>query len=85
MNAPTLENEYVKLTLLDLSNYKKLITIAQQEKLVQYSPSKIDTLEDLKDYVQTAVDGYYHKTAIPFVVFDADGQSDQCNAYPANL
>ncbi len=70
MNARTLENESVKLTLLDLSNYKKLITIAQQENLVQYSPSKIDTPEDLKDYVQSAVDGYYHKTAIPFIVFD---------------
>lgn len=70
MKAPTLENERVKLTLLDLSNYKHLTTIAQEPNLVQYSPSKIDTPEDLKDYVQQAVDGYYHKTAIPFIVFD---------------
>ena len=70
MKTPTLENKSVKLILLDLSNYKKLINIAHQDKLVQYSPSKIDTPEDLKDYVQTAVDGYYHKTAIPFIVFD---------------
>ena len=70
MQTPTLENEYVKLTLLDLSNYEKLITIAQQDKLVQYSPSDIATPEALKEYVQTAVDGYYHKTTIPFIVFD---------------
>ena len=70
MKAPTLENEYVKLALLDLSNYKKLITITQQENIVQYLPSKIDTSEDLKDYVQTAVNGYYHKTAIPFIIFN---------------
>ncbi len=76
MKAPTLENNRVKLSLLDLSNYKHLLEIAQQHNLVQYSPSKIDTPNDLKNYVQTAVDAYYHKTAIPFIVFDK-----QANAY----
>ena len=76
MTAPNLENNRVKLTLLDLSNYKHLTQIAQEEKLVQYSPTKVDTPEDLKDYVQTAVDNYYHKTAIPFIIFDK-----QKNAY----
>lgn len=70
MTIPTLENNRVKLTLLVMSNYKHLIAIAQQPNLVYYSPSKIDTPETLKTYVQTAVDDYYHKTAIPFIVFD---------------
>ncbi len=70
MKVPTLENNRVKLSLLDLSNYKHLAPIAQQNNLIQFSPSKIDTDEDLKNYVQTAVDGYYHKTTIPFIVFD---------------
>jgi len=70
MKVPTLENNRVKLSLLGLSNYKHLLEIAKQPNLVQYSPSKIDTPEDLKNYVQTAVDAYYHKTAIPFTVFD---------------
>ena len=70
MKVPNLENERVKLSLLDLSNYKHLLPIAQQENLVQYSPSDISTPEKLKDYVETAVDGYYHKTAIPFIIFD---------------
>tara|TARA_R110002050_G_scaffold100607_2_gene208371 strand:+ start:19625 stop:20191 length:567 start_codon:yes stop_codon:yes gene_type:complete len=70
MKAPTLENNRVKLSLLDLSNYKHLSEIAQQRNLVQYSPSKIDTSDNLKNYVQTAVDTYYHKTAIPFIAFD---------------
>ena len=70
MNTPNLENEFVKLTLLDLSNYEHLIPIAQQDKLIQFSPSDISTPEVLKEYVQTAVDGYYHKTTIPFIIYD---------------
>jgi RimJ/RimL family protein N-acetyltransferase len=70
MIAPMLENDIVKLTLLDLSNYEHLIAIAAQDKLVQYSPSKIGTPEDLKAYVQQAVDDYYHRSAIPFIIYD---------------
>jgi len=70
MNIPPLENDRARLTLLDLSNYKHLLNIAGQKDLVQYSPSYIETPEDLKAYVQTAVDLYYHKMAIPFIVYD---------------
>jgi len=72
MKAPTLENNRVKLTLIDLSNYKHLISIGKQDKLVQYSPTDIATPESLKNYVQKAVDGYYNKTAIPFIIFDKE-------------
>ena len=75
MNIPPLENDRVKLTLLDLSNYKHLSDIAQQKDLVQYSPSRIETLEELKAYVETAVDHYYHKTAFPFIVYDKEKQA----------
>ncbi len=75
MKAPTLENKRVKLSLLDLSNYKHLETIAQQKDLIYYSPSDISTPEKLRDYVQVAVDGYYHKTVIPFIVFDKATQT----------
>lgn len=75
MKVPSLENERVKLTLLDLSNYKKLVEIAQQDNLIQYSPSDISTPEKLKAYVQVAVDGYYHKTIIPFIIFDKQTQT----------
>lgn len=70
MTIQHLENERVKLTLLDLSNYKHLLEIASQKDLVQYSPSRIETPEELKDYVKTAVDHYYQKTAIPFIIYD---------------
>ena len=75
MNSPTLENDRVKLALLDLSNYKHLIEIAGQENLIQFSPSDISTPEKLKEYVQVAVDGYYHKTIIPFIIYDKQAQA----------
>ena len=75
MIAPTLENDRVKLTLLGMSNYENLLDVASQDNLIAYSPSKIDTPEDLKNYVQTAVDGYYHKTIIPFIIYDKETQA----------
>ncbi len=70
INAPHLENDSVKLSLLDLSNYKHLMDIAQEKDLIYFSPSDISTPDNLKAYVQEAVDAYYHQTAIPFIVFD---------------
>lgn len=76
MVIPTLENQRVKLSVLGMRNYKHLIDIAKEPNLVQFSPSKIDTESDLKNYVETAVTDFYNKTAIPFIVFDK-----QQNAY----
>ena len=75
MNIPPLENDRVRLTLLDLSNYKHLLDIAAQKDLVQYSPSRIETPDELKTFVQTAVDYYYHRKAIPFIVYDKQKQA----------
>ncbi|MBT8395185.1 MAG: GNAT family N-acetyltransferase [Bacteroidia bacterium] len=70
MSAPYLENNFIRLSLLDLSNYEHLLPIAQQEKLIQYSPSDISSPDTLKKYVQIAVDGYYQGTVIPFIIYD---------------
>lgn len=75
MNSPTLENNRVKLSLLDLSNYKHVLEIAQQKDLIKYSPSRIETPEEFKAYVETAVDHYYNKKAIPFLVYDKTSQA----------
>lgn len=70
MKAPHLENDFVKLALLDLSNYQHLLKIATEKDLISYSPSDISSPAKLKEYVQIAVDGYYQKRTIPFIVFD---------------
>ena len=80
-----LENKRVKLMLLDLSNYKHLIEVAGETDLVHYSPSKIDTAEDLKAYVQNAVDGYYNKTKIPLIVYDKEKEAYAGNTHFMNI
>mgnify|MGYP000394717005 FL=1 len=72
MKAPTLENKRVKLTLLDLSNYHYISEISKEDKLVQYSPSPIHTDEDLKTYVDIAVEGFYNRTTLPFIIYDKE-------------
>ncbi|WP_417291144.1 GNAT family N-acetyltransferase [Corallibacter sp.] len=74
MNIPPIENNRVSLTLLGLSNYKKLQEVANEKDLIAYSPSDISSPEKLKSYVQTAVDGFYHKTIIPFIIYDKQKQ-----------
>lgn len=75
MDAPTLETNRVKLSLLDLNNYERLLDIAQEKDLIYYSPSTIATPDALKNYVQVAVDGYIDKTIIPFIIYDKEQQA----------
>lgn len=75
MNIPILENDRAKLTLLDLSNYDLVAEIAQEKDLIQYSPSDISTTEKLSDYVKIAVDGFYHRSTIPFLIYDKQKES----------
>jgi len=70
-----LENNRVKLLLLDLNNYKDLIEIAQEKDLIYYSPSDISTPAKLKDYVEIAVNGYKEKTILPFIIYDKQKQA----------
>jgi RimJ/RimL family protein N-acetyltransferase len=75
--TPTLENDVVKLSPLTINNFTELILVASQKKLVQYSPSDIETLESLKDYVQIALNQKNDGTSIPFIIFD---KRKQCYA-----
>ncbi|WP_250436867.1 GNAT family N-acetyltransferase [Hanstruepera flava] len=75
MLSVLIENPFVKLSVLDLTNYSVLNKISKEENLIYYSPSDISTPENLKEYVQTAVDGYYLKTTIPYLIFDKQKQA----------
>ncbi|PIB22991.1 GNAT family N-acetyltransferase [Maribacter sp. 4G9] len=65
-----LENERVKLSPLNLENYQYLIPVASEKKLVQYSPSDIETPQALKKYVSAALEQEKQKLAIPFLIYD---------------
>ena len=72
MIRPILENKRVKLSLLDLNNYKKLSAIAKQNDLILYSPSDISTEKKLEAYVKLAVEGYKENSTIPFIIYDKE-------------
>ncbi|MFS4469231.1 GNAT family N-acetyltransferase [Maribacter sp. 2210JD10-5] len=72
--SPTLENSFAILSPLTLDNFPKLIPIAAEDKLIQYSPSDIKTPESLKKYVEIALDQKANGTSIPFIVFDKSKQ-----------
>ncbi|MFX0558056.1 GNAT family N-acetyltransferase [Maribacter sp. CXY002] len=65
-----LENERVRLVPLNLENYHYLIPVASQKKLVQFSPSDIETPAALKSYVEIALEQNKNKQGIPFIIFD---------------
>ncbi|MEO0527507.1 MAG: GNAT family protein [Bacteroidota bacterium] len=66
----TLENDHVRLSPLTLENFHHLLPIAAQKKLVQFSPSDIETPEALKSYVEIALEQQKNKRSIPFIIFD---------------
>ncbi len=66
----TLENDLVLLSPLTLDNYQHLIPISAQKKLVQYSPSDIETPDALKNYVETALMEQKRQASFPFIIFD---------------
>ncbi|MDL5511770.1 GNAT family protein [Arenibacter sp. M-2] len=68
--TPILENDFVKLSPLSLGNYHYLLPIAGQKKLVQYSPSDIETSEALKNYVEQALEKERSFLAMPFIIYD---------------
>ena len=66
----TLENDYVELSPLTLDNYEYLYAIAEQKKLVRFSPSDIETPSTSKIYVQLALKQQKEKITVPFIIFD---------------
>ncbi|MEZ4968165.1 MAG: GNAT family protein [Flavobacteriaceae bacterium] len=68
--TPILENDFVTLAPLNLSNYHFLLPIASEEKLVQYSPSDIGTAQALKKYVEKALEKENEFLGMPFIIYD---------------
>lgn len=74
-HSPTLENQRVRLTPLTAADIEKLLPVASQEKLVQYSPSDIYTPASLGCYIDTALEQQRNASGIPFLIFDKARQA----------
>ena len=70
MHDTILENSRVKLIPLTLDNFHHLVEIASQKRLIQYSPSDIETPKSLHNYVKIALEQKNNKTSIPFIIYD---------------
>lgn len=65
-----LENDRVRLSPLTLDNYENLQSVAAEHKLVQYSPSDIESPAALRTYVEIALDQEKQRSSLPFIIFD---------------
>tara|TARA_R110002020_G_scaffold214542_8_gene421604 strand:+ start:624 stop:1181 length:558 start_codon:yes stop_codon:yes gene_type:complete len=70
MQIPTLENQIVRLSPLELAHVELLSPIASQDRLIAYSPSNISTFSTLEEYIKDALMQYKLQTSIPFIIFD---------------
>lgn len=66
---PILENDFVRLEPLNIEDVNRLTPIAQEENLIQYSPSTINSKESLSNYIKTAISDRDNKTSIPFKIY----------------
>ena len=78
----TLENDSVRLEPLSLDNYHHLRAIGAEPKLVQYSPTEIETPETLKNYVEVALEERRQQKSYPFIIYDKKkGSYAGCTRY----
>ena len=70
-----LENDRVRLSPLTLDNYENLQPVAAEHKLVQYSPSDIESPAALKTYVEIALDQQKQRFSLPFIIYDKQARA----------
>ena len=70
INSIILENDRVRLSPLTLDNYTNLHSVAAEHKLIQYSPSDIETPAALRRYVEIALEQQKQRSSLPFIIYD---------------
>ena len=66
----TLEDERVRLELLTAKHADLLVEVAAEPKLIQYSPSDIESPEALAKYIDKAILGFDNESTIGFAIYD---------------
>ena len=65
-----LEDERVRLELLTPNHADLLAEVASEPKLIQYSPSDIESAGALAAYIDKAIQGYEDEKTIAFAIYD---------------
>ena len=66
-------HERAKLRLMDGNDVETLFSIVEGNREIwAYLISKMDSVQDMQQYVQKAIQGYGKGTQIPFVVVSTD-------------
>ncbi len=63
----TLQGKYVRLEPLTLNHFDALWAIGRDPKLWKWAPYQINTPEEMRTYIKTALDWQAISTALPFV------------------
>ncbi|MGL5234732.1 MAG: GNAT family N-acetyltransferase [Empedobacter falsenii] len=65
-----LENEFVRLEILNSSHFKYLKEFVKQRDIWTLSTILMETEKDMEDYINVAIQHYHEKDHIPFAVYD---------------
>ncbi len=65
-----LEGQHIRLAPLALSHQTRLCEIGLDERLWQLTTIRIQTVEEMREYLQTALEAQAEGTALPFVMID---------------
>ncbi len=66
----TLDGDHVRLVPLELDHLDELWEVAREESLWRWIPYPVRTRDDLRDYIQTALDGRAAGTSLPFATIE---------------
>lgn len=66
----TLEGRYVRLEPLSLAHHAQLCEVAFDDEIWRYTTSLIKTPDDLREYIETALEWQRDGTVLPFATVD---------------
>lgn len=70
LTPPTLQNQKARLIPLQKEHFEELKSIAFEESLWKYTITKIHSEDDLRNYIDTAIEEREKLQSYPFVIYD---------------
>lgn len=67
----TLSGEFIRLEPLSLAHYPQLLEVGLDEELWRWIPQQVRTAEEMRAYIQTALDEQARGVSLPFATLDA--------------